>query len=283
MNTIAILTDLSETSVNAIRFAIHLAKRYHAKIKIYSLVQLPVVCRRELAGDDDLFPEGDIADPVLTGFASAIRTDVLSHSFPGAFFPDISFGTQSGDLVDIMTSIINNDDIGMIVTAPGKGTRLAEFMSSDACQKITGWAAVPVIVVPDAATVKYPEKIVCLTAAHSADFSHVQQLADIISCFPAEIMVARLEEFSSAVQNSITEKTLSDELYNQVNYSRIYFKTIPHSRQNDWNWLKSHKHTDLLVVPQMPKTAIKKIFSRGISTHTTHHLTIPVMVLPPAK
>jgi len=77
------------------------------------------------------------------------------------------------------------------------------------------------------------------------------------------------------------EAQLNRDLYQQLNSGGVYFRSIPDlDREKNWNWLKANKNAEMLAVVQQPREQMNKFFLRGQNESVTHHLTLPVLILP---
>ncbi len=280
MKTIAVLADFSENSMHATRFAVHIAKKMKARVLLFSVTTVAVPAQLQLAGGhQDLFDFG--AGSPLADFAIKTELDMADRYFPGSYLPEVTFDAGSSELEDVMTSIAHNNEIALVVTAPTANTDLATFMLSDACTRIIDWAAVPVMVIPHCATVRNFEKMAFATTLHEEDINSIAELGELMEVFAAELMVAHLNEDPDNLQIRDAEQKLNRDLYKKLNCGGVYFRSIDDTkRDKDWNWLKANKKTELLALMQHPREQMNSFFTRGQNLHATHHITIPVMVLP---
>jgi hypothetical protein len=278
MNTIAVLTDFSERSVHATRFAMHMAKKMRTKVLLFSLSAVPVNLNLVPAGE----PEHSLdSGNALADFTLRMEMDLKNGSFPGACLPEVAFSDEGPEVVDVMTAIMKNSEIGMIVTFPFGNDDLATYMLSDACNRIIDWATVPVLVVPESAAIKNFEKIAFASQLHEEDLNSIAELGGLMESFGAELMIAHLNENPSDTSIQEAEKQLKRDLYQKLNCGGVYFRSIPdNSAQKDWDWLKANKKTDLLAVVQQPREQMARFFKRGRSSQATYHITIPVIILP---
>ncbi|SDP97009.1 Nucleotide-binding universal stress protein, UspA family [Mucilaginibacter sp. OK268] len=278
MNTIAVLTDFSERSVHATRFAMHMAKKMRAKVLLFSISTVPANRQLMTAGEPSYLP-----DPVneLADFTFRMGLELQNRSFPGACLPGLAFHEEGPEIVDIMTAIMENNEINMIVTFPSGSDDLATYVLGDTCNRIIDWATVPVLVVPECAAVRNFEKIAFASQLHGEDLHSIAELGGLMENFAAELMVAHLNEDPSDIGIQAAEKQLSRDLYQKLDCGGFYFRSIPDtSVQKDWSWLNANKKTDLLAVVQQPREQMARFFKRGRHSQVTYHITIPVIILP---
>jgi nucleotide-binding universal stress UspA family protein len=285
MKTIAVLTDFSMRSEHAAIYATHLAKKIKANVVLYNLDPAPVSGKLVLTSgfpddeDQDLRPE---INDQLEAFSARLKSKLIERSFPGSPLPEITYDRENQEIVDVMTSIVNNNDIILIVTAPPDSQDIASYMLSDHCRQIMHWAAVPVMIVPDATLIRNPEKIVFTANLGEHDTDHINVLANLVEQFSPEIMVSHLNE-NYSLEDTFTplEKKLLANIYKNVNYGRVYYRRIiVGGQEKGWKWLNDNKKCDLLVISHQQPRALKEFFNLGRNPQTTHHITIPIIVLP---
>lgn len=282
MKTIAVLTDFSERAAHATRLAMNIAKKMKANILLFSLSEVPAP-NMQLAGAEPGY-DGDDDNAgnaqALAEYARNMNLDLKMKTFPGAFLPEISYNSESTEMVDVMTAIVNNSNVALVVIPPD-GDDLAAYMLSPHCRRIIAWANMPVLVVPESAAIRNFEKIAFVTTLHPEDILSVTELGRLIEAFAAELMVAHLNEYPDDTGRIVAEKTMNNALCKNLDCNGVYFKSIRDDRPDkNWDWLKANKKTELLAIVQQPADQMKKFFNRGRATHATHHITIPVMVLP---
>jgi nucleotide-binding universal stress UspA family protein len=277
MKIIAVLTDLSKGAEHATHLALHLAKKMRAGVLLFHDCLVPAARQLAFAGEQE--PEAD--EPLLIDHARRMSQYLAKCSFTGSYLPEIRANCKSSEIVDIMTEIMHNQDVCLIVTAPGDGIDMATYLTSDTCNRIIDWATVPVLVVPDTAPLRNFEKIAFASQLHEQDINAIGELGCLMESFAAELMVAHLNSTPSDLAVRGAEEELNRELYRKLNCGGVYFRSIPDVvSQKNWDWLKANKQTDLLAVMQQPRDQMAGFFKRGQNKEVTYHLTVPVMILP---
>jgi cell division protein YceG involved in septum cleavage len=127
MKSIAVLTDFSEKSGHAAKYALHIAKKMKVNIKLYHLQLTPAALYAQAVLSEQEYPEEPVIDTRLAEFSEALAADFIKRVFPGSFMPDISFYTGSADMVDVMTEIINNSDNGHDCYGAARNRRFSVF------------------------------------------------------------------------------------------------------------------------------------------------------------
>lgn len=282
MKTIAVLTDCSETSAHATRLAMHMAKKMKAHILLFRLAGVPAVKQLQLVGNGDSEDDfvSEKADD-LAAFAMKMELDLKGRSFPGSWLPEISFNSDNAELEDIMTAIDSNSQIALLITAVKEQDDIAAFILGDTCTRIIDWAGVPVMVVPESAPLRNFEKIAFATSLHEEDINSIADLGKLMEAFAAELMVAHLNDRPSDTTVTAAENQLNNDLYKKLSCGGVYFRSINDTRTpQTWDWLRANKRTNLLAVVQQPREQMARFFNRGKNAQVTHHITVPVLILP---
>lgn len=275
MKTIAVLTDFSASAEHATQFALHMAKKMKARVVLFSVCAVPSTKQPVLAGGQE--PD----EHPLIDFGHRMTRNLMARTFSGSYLPEVKVDCDSSDIVDIMTAIMQNEEVCLLVTAPPAEQDLAAYMLSDACSLIIDWATVPVLVVPKIAPLRNFEKIAFASQLHEEDINSIAEFGSLLEDFAAELMVAHLNSNPSDSTIREAEEKLHRDLYKKLDCGGVYFRSIPDvDNRKNWNWLKANKRTDLLAIVQQPKEQMTRFFKRGQNEDVSHHLTLPVMVLP---
>ena len=275
MKTIAVLTDFSPGAEHATQFALHMAKKMKAKVLLFRVCAVSSAKQLVLAGGQE--PD----EHALMDFGRRMAQDLVACTFPGSYLPEVKVDCDSSDIVDIMTAIMQDEEICLLVTAPAAEQDLAAYMRSDACNLIIDWATVPMLVVPKIAPLRNFEKIAFASQLHEEDINSIAELGSLLESFAAELMVAHLNSNPSDTTFREAEEKLNRDLYRKLDCGGVYFRSIPDvDNRKNWNWLKANKRTDLLAIVQQPKEQMTRFFKRGQNEDVSYHLTLPVMVLP---
>jgi nucleotide-binding universal stress UspA family protein len=278
MRTIAVLTDLLKNTPHAARFAIHIARKMKANVLLFQVSEVPVA--RKLVAAGMVANETENAS-LLEEFGQRLISETAARTFDGAYQPEILTEGSSTEIVDVMTTIMENENICLIVTPGGQEHDLAAYILSDGCNRMVDWARVPVLVVPENTPLRNPEKIAFASQLHEEDINSIAELGHLMECFAAELMITHLNSDPSNQLICQKEAQLNRDLYQQLNSGGVYFRSIPDlDREKNWNWLKANKNAEMLAVVQQPREQMNKFFLRGQNESVTHHLTLPVLILP---
>jgi len=285
MKSIAVFTDCSTASTHAALYALHLAKKMKTDIILYPIDPLPV--SRQLvmvsaSGEEEGQDSRSVIPERLDPFSRQLKSQFLEGSSLMGNMPAISYYTDSEEVVDVMTSVVNNNDIILIVMAPRDGEDIATCMFGEPYRQVSDWAPVPVMVVPCTANIRNPEKIAITTSLAEHDTDYINVLVNLMEPFSPEIMVSHLSEGPAADNALINEeKNLQANIYKYIDYGRIYYRRISSCKlEKGWQWLSDNKKCDMLVMKHKPQNQLRDFFKLGSTPHITSHITIPVLIIP---
>jgi len=220
--------------------------------------------------------------PPYTPFRCKLEQQLRENSFPGTALPELTCGNEGTELVDIMTALISKDDVILIITNPAYQKDISSYMLSAHCMQIMDWATVPVMIVPETTLIRNPEKIAIIANLGEQDTDYINVLGNLVEQFSSEIMVSHLTG-NHSLDGTFTpsENKLLANIYKKVDYGRVYYRRIIiGGQEKGWRWLNNNKKCDLIAVSHQPQNALKEFFNLGCTPEITHHLTIPVIVLP---
>jgi hypothetical protein len=215
----------------------------------------------------------------LLEMGSKLAREFEQRNFPGTLMPQINCDIENQGISDAMSTIMGNDDVGLIIVGLPEDTDMATFVLSSNCQKIIDWAYVPVLIVPGNTPLKNPEKVAFLANFDDNDTTHINALLNIVRNFSADIMASNIN--AEVVDLEAKEKQLLASFHDDVDYGKIYYRNNTESKQTrEWNWLKAHKKCDMLTIIKQSRQSLKHFFNRANTPGAIYHLTIPLMILP---
>lgn len=281
MKTIAVLTDHSESSAHAAKYALHLAKKMKANVWVFN--NSPVLAGHfepQLAWADDsgLFATCEMEQRLVL-FTSELGTELKERSFPGASLPEIAYDGNNWEMADVMAAIVNNPGIELVVMPLPDGADIATFVMSDECRNIIDSIKVPVLIVPAATDVRNPEKIAFSANLDGKDTGHINSLIQVLGRFNAEIMVTCVNGDRENME--MEEKALRGNIYANVDYGQVYYRSLTDERAlTGWKWLRENKKCDMLAMVQQSSTSLKQFFDLGKTGPATYHINIPILISP---
>ncbi len=278
MKTIAVLTDLSKPAEQAAQFALHMAKKMKAKVILFHICAVVTSKQLVIAGTPESNTE---LGEELADFGNRMIMELAARTFPGSYLPEVELDRDNSEIVDVMTAIMQDEDINLVITTPGANTDMVNYLLSDDCTRIIDWATVPVMIVPENAALRNLEKITFASQLHEEDINSIAALGLMLENFAAELMVAHLNGDPSNTTIQAAEQKLNRDLYKKLHCCGVYFRSIADTDDHkNWDWLKANKKTDLLAIVQQPREQMARFLNRGHNKNVTYHLNVPVMVLP---
>lgn len=282
---ILLTTDFSIAAQNASRYALELfgRPRFDQTVE-FTLLN---VCHQKTIPDP-------VAGP-YTGSPAAPNEDDLRYAldrleeectFWQGLYPDISIQTSllAGEIIAGITKTVREQHIDLIVMGSTGTNRVDRLLfGSIAYQTLLHTPPKPVLMIPQGAPFKHPEKLVFATDFKALDnLEKLAPLQQLVQDFLPEFI---LLHFYSRATDSESERTMMNGILRQ------YFdcpKYRTHFQQNDnpakgiEQFIQEQK-PDLLALVAQERNFLQRLFHRSVSRRLLSHAQIPLLLLGEKK
>lgn len=279
--------DFSNASLNAAFYALELASKLKARIKLIHTYNLPDV--RPMSFDDTEFYAGTLsvhiteiredAEKKMTVFNGNVSNYLKSKSLPDI---PITYNLINGIPDEITLFTAENENAGLIVMGiSGKEVRTFEPMGKIA-SRIVDKSKVPVLVIPEDIEFKGIEKVknvLYITAFDESDFSAIGRLIKIVERINMDIYCLHI----GSEEKDQWDKIKMDGL--RQYFTNVYGKTnVQCDLIFSKNMIKSlddfiyTKNIDLLSLTTHKRNIISKLIKPGITQKILYHTKIPLLV-----
>lgn len=278
MKKILVLTDLSDNSVHAARYAAVLASRMHKKLFLFhTYVALPVI--PSYAGAPWV-PQ----DLVYDHRRRQARLECLAEDLDTSPGPNASISIEilndQGPLPGHVKKLVSHNDIEMVVMGAGSGGRMEHLLNGRDTLAVIEVCRRPVLVVPSAAEGQAIRKILFATAFYDRDISAVRYLIKLARSLNAELEVVHLLPLHGGVSED-EQETRFLHLLNKFNYPLITYRKI-HGKDISSRLLKERKEydADLLALSHHKHGFFTELFTPDTVRKILSRHKFPVLVLP---
>ncbi len=284
MKTILVPLDFSESSENASRYALHLAKHIKANVLLCNAVYVPLDVPMESFGTStgyDVVTLKEEATQSLEEVAHRLRGKIADFYVPGTFQPDITCIAECGAPVDVIKQLTKREKISMMVMGVTGAGQVSRLLYGSISRRMIDQTTVPLILVPEGVTYSKIKKVCFASDLADDDIHSIHSIAGLARYFDADLLVAHAWNGDS--HDEVHQKQ-SKEFINKVtckiNYDKLYFRQVEKSSVDEGlKWLIEHGLIDLFVMVHREKGLFASIFSSH--THVVaSHLPIPLVVLP---
>ena len=272
MKTILVPTDFSKNSINAIDYAVALAKKENAKIILLNGFHIGI-------GTPDI--SGQLYSDMLDKKRKEVnkKLHALCVEITESKKVKCAYVSKFDLAVDaILETIIETKPDLVIMGTRGVST-IKEVLMGNNTVKIIEKATCPVIAVPEVARFEGIKKITYATDYHASDIDALKKLVEIAKLFNARISVLHVsdEEF-----DRYSEETYLNEFKNivkkKIRYDKIIYK-LAYGKQLEKILDEEIKKSppDLLAMSTQHRNLIEKLFETSVTQKMAFHSEVPLM------
>lgn len=272
MKTIIVPTDYSSVSLNALNYAVNLAKDIKARIVLYHSYQVPVT-----------FSEV----PVVTASIDQLQSDSqeklehlkkdVEHVTSGEV--DIVIENKLGDVVEELADLCEEyNPFAVVMGTKGAGALERLIIGSSTLATIKR-LSVPVIIVPPGATYKHIRKI-----GFACDFTKVrettpvEEIGSLMKTFDARLYVLNVDYKEKHFTGNLTEESEHlHELLQHLQPSFHYINSV--NVEEGINAFADANNIDLLLTIPKKHGFIESIFRKSQSSELVLHSHLPIAAI----
>ena len=282
MKIIAILTDFSPASRHAAQYGVHLAQKLRAHVALYAISPVlsgaTAVATMEWPDYADVQPVTDTANQ-LDEVAEELYNYIIARSFAEAFVPSIETYPGQDVIASSLLGLADDEDSVLLVLAASPCNGHGSAASTAWWRKAVEATGIPVLIVPENATIRNVERFVFATEAEYGDIKFVNNLSNWAKFSTAEIMVACTRQNEIIPDAAIA--TFKEKMLSEVDYGRIYYRTVPSTPiKSGLDWLIENRGFDVLAMVHRKGVLSSLLFNRGMMEALLYRKCVPVLVYP---
>ena len=272
MKTIIVPTDFSPVALNALHYALALAKDLSAKIILFHSYQIPVTFSEVPVVTISLEELQKVSDAKLQELKNDAE-HVTSHQVP------IEAHNVLGDVVEELATLCNNyRPFAVVMGTKGAGAIERIIIGSSTLAAIKRLDA-PVLIVPPGATYKAIHKI-----GFACDFNHVKdtipvgEIEALVKTFNASLHILNVDYKEKHFTGDLTEQlTEINEMMAHLNphYNYINSKFV----EEGINAFADANHIDLLLTIPKKHNFWENIFRKSQSSELVLHSHLPIIAV----
>ncbi len=264
--------DFSDCSVNALRYAIGLAKRMNGQLVLLHTLNVPVT-------------HGEMgATAILNELTHGIEEDV-EESFQKILLQvptlkEVPYSkiVRHSFVVDAVRSTTSKESIDMIVMGTKGAHGFEEMIMGSNTHSVIREVNIPVVAIPENAKFKSIQGLVFASDYKNTNTDRLEPLLDFARAFGSEIHVLHVA----------SEKSMTPEELDEAKKFQRYFKNVRHHFhfiQNDdledsiETYVKEHKINMISLMPRK-HSLFDQIFGKTQSRRIILHTEVPLLALP---
>jgi len=271
MKRILATTDFSQTANNAVRYAAELAQAAYASLTVLNVYHVPLMVSDVPApiviGPDDMEKE---SMQELRNLVIDIQRDVPSVK--------ISVDSRAGFAQDEINELSKKSGYDLVVMGIEGHGRAVQFLGSTATG-VARDAKVPVLIVPDGAKFKKPERIVfAFDYKEISDTNKINMLLELADLFKSRIHVLNVV---GEVKEIYLERALAGMQVDDILYNTKHELSIPEDADavhGIEEYLKRNE-SDMLVMIKRQHSLFERLFYTNHTKKMAFQTHIPLLVL----
>jgi nucleotide-binding universal stress UspA family protein len=286
MKTIAVLTDLSERSIHAARYALHLAQKIKADVLLFNAFLVPA---------DMAIAAGQIAWPVneyegikrdaeksLKELCSRLEKELRANNKAGAALPTISWQCGEGPVAATLPALEKNKEIILLVAATHGADAIQTFLLGNNCRALIDGAQLPLLLVPANAPIADLEKLVFATDLNSGDIDYINAVAGLAEAFLAYITIINVNpEVPSDTKHNGQENAFMQEMVLRVGYRHICYRNIPERQvQKGLTGVLEREQPGMLAMVHRKANFPDFLLRSSHTKKMADHARFPLLVFP---
>lgn len=276
MKKILCPVDFSETSLNALEFAVELAKSHGASITL-----LYIFTEKEfnqLLDADSISKEYHekltISEQKLESICHEIETMPEKQGLS-----KIDWKVKSGDLVSEITGLAREEDFDLIVMGSIGITKLDTKYIGTKALEVLEHSHCTVLCVPDDAAFHQIKTIVYASDYQEEDKLAIQQVVALGTILKAFVQIVHISHHDESIDKAMYEE-FKLEMQSFTNYDKLSFHRAVYKHVAEG--INDYMHTskaDLLVTLSKQRSWFQHLFFTGITKDLYHFADYPFMVI----
>ncbi len=273
MKKILVPTDFSDCAMYAADFAMEIAQKVSAELHFYTRVHVHPLWDQLTDKEKMDFPES---------FAKIQETrkkfQDLRHRFRNNTVRIVT-SYSHGDLIDVVSRYIEEEDIYLIVMGSSGADGMKEFFFGSNAQKIVRYAHRPVIVVKHPMAQPDLKNIIFASDFRSDAEKPFEQLLEFARHFGSRIHLLNISTFSALEQESDVKERMEE--FERRCWMLPCFLHQPGDINIEMGITKfaEEQQVDMIAVAHFEKNPFKRVFAGSITEALVNHLEIPILTI----
>ncbi len=286
MKTIAVLIDFSKRSEHAAMYALHLAQKIEADVLLFNAFLIPAdipMAAAQMAWPVYEYEEIKTdTENNLMKFCNKLKHEVKARPLPGTFMPAITCLCEEGPVVDALPTLSKDKNIVLLVAGTHGSDAISTFVLGNNSRELIDDTTLPLLLVPENASIENIEKIVFATDLDINDVKYINALAGLANKFSANIMIANVNPENPADTNhNKAENSFMQEMVLKANYRRISYHNIPDQNvKRGLTWVFGNEKPEMLVMVHRKSSILDFFFKSSITKKIAADTPVPLLVYP---
>ena len=270
IKNILVPIDFSESSKNALRIAIGLAKMNDAKIHMLNAVHIHTP-QPDLTG-------GSLLESIISDYEEQVKESFHELEKEVVELQEVEYDTNRfvSYLTDAIYSSIKTQDIDLVLMGTRQEHEEIEHLVGTHATDVIGFSEVPVLVIPGGSKLFSPKKIAFATDLKKiTDVNKLESLKYFASTFGSEVVLFHICSDLSKAGVKMKEAEALEEYLADIKFS---VELIEEGKVTNaiFEFIKDN-NVDMLTMMPRHHSIFEKLFKRSITKHVAVDIEIPLL------
>ena len=281
MGRILALTDFSENSFGAAKWALFLAQKAHTGIILFhSYLGAPVIpydTSGQWLNPEEIVTFEDECRQALSDFAQRIEG---LHNSVDDFRPAIQIEFAEGHLGSKVEELIGENDIELVVMGATGKTAFGRLLTGNQIGQVIETSNKPVLIVPEGSTPQRLEKVTFAVNFDNNEIGAFHQLGHLSELFNFNIDVVHVIVADESIDDDSKQAFLK-KLHNGNNIVRADYQAIKGKSvlPRLFGQCKANG-CDLLAITHHQYNFLQRLLYKSTTRDALHDLKLPLLVFP---
>jgi nucleotide-binding universal stress UspA family protein len=275
MKTLLFPTDFSENAIHASEYAGLLAHKFEANVVLLNIYSVPMMTEYQIPYNIDDFTAEmkEISEKNLEIFTDKfIGTTNLPKE-------RISQRIEYGFVADVITETAKNIGADMIVMGTKGASNILEKWIGTTAQAVMKTADCPVWIIPEEATINYPQKFLYAADLQEDEIMATQKVMEFVTPLHALCKVIHIDDYFEIGDNQEVKEKISELKEEFKEDDNVFVRNI---RRDDIiegleTYIQSYK-PDVLALAVYEKSLFSKIFEESVTNHFVFEANLPLLI-----
>jgi nucleotide-binding universal stress UspA family protein len=274
MNTILVPVDFSETSDNALLYAVNLANSLSSNIILLHVSAIPVY-------NNEYNVVAYTVNDAIAESKTALEEKALLLKKENALIGEVDYFVEVGDLKTVMLSYISNKNIDLVVMGiTGHSTAVGKVLFGSNAVSLSRESNIPVFIIPNGYEFKKIKNIAYASEydVHITEQTGLIQIKNITSMFGANLSVLHVIPDNHV----ITEVESATDLFVEQKLEATSHKTFILSEDKAstalLDFIKTHD-VDVIVLEQKKHSFLHNLIYPSTTKEIAFNSPIPVLTI----
>jgi nucleotide-binding universal stress UspA family protein len=270
MKKILVPCDFSEPAIEAFKFAVDIASRSDASIRVLKVISLPLMAVYTPSIDMPAYHY----DPMLLKEleANAIKVFTAMRKKFGKGLSDIHFLVVPGTISSCIQDYIREKKVDLVVMGTHGATGLREFFVGSNTEKIVRFSNVPVFAIRKAVPLKSIKDIVFPTTLDLGQANYIKKLKKLQEFFKARLHILYLNSPYSFIRESDLKEYAKHFKFTNVT---INIRNNRYEPDGIVSFVEEIK-ADMLAMATHGRKGLSHFISGSVTEDVVNHIGCPV-------